>query len=237
MAHHEPILKETGEYIEGKLEPFSLGFNPFSLESFYDYMGEWGISRGLILWIFFVGLMWILSLEISNLALFATEWIVGTAPLWLPIGLYIAALNAWIWYIQSFYLAGRDGILLEVKMPRDIFKSPRAMELALIPMNLSSGETTFLNRGWQGGVRPFWSFEIASFGGQEAKSLYTIPIVRRDLFAYWSIVSKTTCLSFSDNGTAHRFFSAISISVICVLQASTIISDAPLTRSLYPEPW
>ena len=166
-----------------------VGFNPFSLESILSWWGDWGVSRGLLLWIMYVGLFWILSLQIPNLPLFTIEWLVGTAPLWLPIGLYYAAITCWIWYIQAFYLAGRDPILLEVKIPRDIFKSPRAMELALIPMNLSSGETTFINRGWQGGVRPFWSFELASFGGEVHFYIWTWKgfreLVESSIYAYY----------------------------------------------------
>ncbi len=164
-------------------------FNPFSLTSFLDWAGGWGISRGLVLWVFYIGLLFILRLEIPNLPLFALEWMIGLAPIWLPCCLYYASLAAWIWYIQAFYLAGRDGILLEVKMPRDIFKSPRAMELALIPMNLSSGETTVINRGWQGGVRPFWSFEIASFGGETHFYVWTWrgfrPLVESSIYAFY----------------------------------------------------
>ena len=164
-------------------------FNPFSLESFLKWAGDWGISRGLVLWIFYIGLLFILSLQIPNLPLFTLGWVIGLAPIWLPCCLYYAAYAAWVWYIQAFYLAGRDGILLEMKVPRDIFKSPRAMELALIPFNLSSGETTAINRGWQGGVRPFWSFEIASFGGETHFYVWTWrgfkPLVESSIYAYY----------------------------------------------------
>src|SRR3989344_4768985 len=81
-----------------------VGFNPFSLESILSWWGDWGVSRGLLLWIMYVGLFWILSLQIPNLPLFTIEWLVGTAPLWLPFGLYYAAVTCWIWYIQAFYL-------------------------------------------------------------------------------------------------------------------------------------
>ena len=164
-------------------------FNPFNLQSFLTWAGNWGISRGLVLWIFYIGLLFILSLQIPNLPLFTLGWVIGLAPIWLPGCLYYAAYAAWVWYIQAFYLAGRDGILLEMKVPRDIFKSPRAMELALIPFNLSSGETTAINRGWQGGVRPFWSFEIASFGGETHFYVWTWrgfkPLVESSIYAYY----------------------------------------------------
>jgi len=184
----DPVGKHVGDKIK-KTVFRGHGFNPFSLTGLLEWAGDFGISRGLVMWIMYIGLLWILSLQIPNLALFAFEWIIGLAPLYLPFLLYYAALNAWIWYIQSFYLAGRDGILLEVRMPRDLFKSPRAMELALIPFNLSSGETTFFNRGWQGGVRPFWSFEIASFGGQVHFYVWTWrtfrPLVESSIYSYY----------------------------------------------------
>jgi hypothetical protein len=188
----EPIGERLGDTVHGWFKFGSvdfLGFNPFSLESFLLYMGEWGISRGLLLWVFYIGLLFVLRLEIPQLPLFAVEWLIGLAPIWLPITLYYAGYAAWVWYIQSFYLAGRDPILLEMKVPRDVFKSPRAMELAIIPMNLSSGETTFINRGWQGGVRPFWSFEIASFGGEVHFYVWTWrgfrPLVESSIYSYY----------------------------------------------------
>src|SRR5262249_55665803 len=55
---------------------------------------------------------------------------------------------------------------LEVRIPREITKSPRAMELVFGNLWASSGEVTFINRAYQGGTRPWFSFEIASFGGE-----------------------------------------------------------------------
>lgn len=162
MADGGPINR-VGAFIQKKRW---LGFNPFDLHEFIEWVGDTkGISRGMLLWMMYIGLFWVLSLQIPHLALFTVEWAVGTAPIWLPIGLYYAAVKVWIWYVRSFYLAGQEGVLLEVKMPRDLFKSPRAMELALVPLAISSGETTFISRAWNGGVRPIWSLEIASFGG------------------------------------------------------------------------
>lgn len=149
--------KTVGEY--------SVGFNIFNLDSFVTWAGLWGISRGLVCMVLFAGLLGILSLEIPDLPLFTLEWLIGTAPVWLPIGLIIGAWKIWIWYVQSLFLAGRKPVLLEMKIPRDISKSPRAMEVALTNFWLAAGETTFLDRGWKGQVRPYFALEIASFGG------------------------------------------------------------------------
>jgi hypothetical protein len=158
----ETFLEEVGETIGSS----TVGFNIFNLHEFVHWAGEWGVSRGLVCVILFAGLLGVLGLEIPNLALFTLAWLAGTAPIWLPIGLIFGAWRAWVWYIQSLFLAGRKPVLLEMKIPREITKSPRAMEIALTNLWLSSGETTFLDRGLKGQVRPFYALEIASFGGE-----------------------------------------------------------------------
>ncbi len=130
------------------------------------YIADWNISRCLAVSMLSFGLLTILAKQIPNLPLFVFEWLVGTAPVWLPIALIVGAWHVWVWYIQSLYLSQRDTVLLEMKIPREVTKSPRAMEIALTSFNLSSGETTFYHRAWKGQVRPIFSFEIASFGGE-----------------------------------------------------------------------
>lgn len=138
-----------------------------SLHGFVEKAGpEWGISRALILCVIYLGVFsWLFHL-VPNLPLYTFNWLVGTAPLWLPIVLIATAARVWVWYAQSLFLSNRNPVLLEMKIPRDISKSPRAMEIALSLFSISSGETTFIHRGWKGQVRPFFSLEIASFGGE-----------------------------------------------------------------------
>ena len=125
----------------------------------------WGISRCLFLSILFWGMMGILQIEIPTLPVFAFGWLLGTAPVWAPIAGIIVAWRVWIWYSHGVYIFKRDACLLEIKFPRELVRSPRAMENALSKIWTDSGETTFLNRIWQGQVRPYFSLEIASFGG------------------------------------------------------------------------
>lgn len=153
MAHGEGFFHHVKEL---------LGTEMLSMH----WWGEWGISRAFFLSLVFAGEYLILSNLVPSLTLFTVSWMLATAPIWLPIALIVGAWKAWIWYVQSLYLSGRHPILLEMKIPREINRSPRAMELAFIQFNLSSGETTWLHRAWKGQVRPFFSFEIASFGGE-----------------------------------------------------------------------
>jgi len=138
----------------------------FDLDKWVEWVGNWGISRAFFLTALFLGLLFTLSHYVPNLPLFAIEWLAGLAPLWLPIALAIAAWKVWKIYIRSLYLANMKTVVLEMKVPREITRSPRAMELALTNLWTSSGETQFILRHWRGQVRPFYSFEIASFGGE-----------------------------------------------------------------------
>lgn len=124
-----------------------------------------GISRCLQLSIMFWGLMGVLWIEIPSLPLFAAGWLLGTAPIWAPVVALVTAWKAWLWYARGRYLSTREACLLEVTFPRELVRSPRAMDNALSKLWIDSGVTTFLNRVWQGQVTPFFSLEIASFGG------------------------------------------------------------------------
>lgn len=137
----------------------------FDLEEWTEWIGEWGISRCLFLSILYVALLGILNLQIPNFPLFAFSWVIGTAPIWLPIALIVAFYRVWVWYARSLFLSKLKVVLLEMKIPREISKSPRAMETALTSFWMASQETTFLMRVIGGQVRPFYSLEIASFGG------------------------------------------------------------------------
>src|SRR3989344_4838171 len=124
-----------------------------------------GVSRGVFLVSVFLGFLGALWGLIPNLPAFSFAWIIGMMPIWL---LPTAVAGAWkesVLYVQSSFIFNSNPLLLEVNMPRDLVKSPRGMELAFAQLWIYSGETTYFHRKWLGQVRPIFSFEIASFGG------------------------------------------------------------------------
>ena len=125
-----------------------------------------GISRGTVLMIVFAAFLGVLWSLIPNLPTFALAWVVGTMPIWLPIAAVPMGWKSWRWYIQSAYIASKKSVLLEVKMPREVVKSPRAMDVALAQLWMNHGEVSFFNRSWMGTIRPYWSLEIVSFAGE-----------------------------------------------------------------------
>jgi hypothetical protein len=137
-----------------------------TLRSWLNWFGEKGGAEWLLLSCIYVGMLGILSIEIPNLPIFALSWTAGLAPIFLPIALFWAAYFSWANYVRADFLAHKKSVLLEIKIPRDIMKSPRAMEVVFSTFVISSGEVTFYSRVWKGSVRPWFSFELCSFGGE-----------------------------------------------------------------------
>ncbi|KKW28029.1 MAG: hypothetical protein UY70_C0004G0013 [Candidatus Kaiserbacteria bacterium GW2011_GWB1_52_6] len=147
-------------------DPASKRYGKLNLTTWVEYLGKWGLSRALFVTMLFVGMLAALSIEVPDLGTYSSQWLVGTSPIWLPIALLVGAWKVWMWYVRVYFISKQKHILLEMKIPREITRSPRAMELALTNLWTSSGETTLFHRWWRGGVRAYYSFELASFGGQ-----------------------------------------------------------------------
>ena len=92
--------------------------------------------------------------------------IANTAVYWLPLVLAYALLRAWTAYVRLDYFYNQDYLLLEIKLPRELTKSPQAMEIFFASLYYTGGESTFIDRGWDGKTRPWWSLELVSLEGQ-----------------------------------------------------------------------
>lgn len=87
------------------------------------------------------------------------------APLWLPLLLIGGVWKLWYVFQRSDFIAKQTYMLLEIKPPRNLVKTPLAMEAFLASIHLTGSESTWWQR-FTGGIRPYWSLEIASFEGQ-----------------------------------------------------------------------
>ena len=103
------------------------------------------------------------------------------APLWLPILLVGGAWRSWVLLRRSEFIASQKYMLLEIKPPRSVVKTPLAMEAVLSGMHLSPGESTWYARYIQGKVRPWWSLEIASLEGRVHFFIWTRAGFRRTI--------------------------------------------------------
>ncbi len=75
------------------------------------------------------------------------------------------AWNLWLSYVQTLFLRSVKWSLLEIKPPKEVFKSPLAMELVLNSLYQTGGHGNWMQKYWQGAVRNWFSLEIVSIEG------------------------------------------------------------------------
>jgi hypothetical protein len=87
-----------------------------------------------------------------------------TMPLWLFVVTPKTVRFYWLHYVQHQFTSGpmAKGVLLEIKLPREISKSPRAMELVFESLYFRPQMATKFLTHWRGHVRLWYSLEIVS---------------------------------------------------------------------------
>lgn len=117
------------------------------------------------------------------------KFLIDTSPFWLPFILGVAFWKQWVRYTHAAFLARTKWILLEIKLPQEVLKSPLAMENVLMFLHQTGSETTFIDRNWKGQVRAIWSLEIVSIEGQVKFFIYMMkryqPLVESSLYSQY----------------------------------------------------
>lgn len=84
-----------------------------------------------------------------------------------PIFLIMIGWSVWIKHRNAEWLSTLKWTMLEIKVPRDIYKTPFAMEMALgNALSQTGGVGTRYKRWWQGKVLLWFSLEIVSTEGE-----------------------------------------------------------------------
>ncbi|MFA6551946.1 MAG: hypothetical protein WCT19_00400 [Candidatus Paceibacterota bacterium] len=87
------------------------------------------------------------------------------APIWLPFILFLIFFDIWLIYVRSEAIQKTGSILLEIKLPKEITKSPAAMEVFLTSL-YQSGAANYYEVLVEGATRPWFSLELVSIEGQ-----------------------------------------------------------------------
>lgn len=116
-----------------------------------------------------------ISPEIWDSLMMAFKYVYTISAVWLPAVFLTLLFNAWLRYKRTKFWQKEGSVLLEIKLPREINKSPLAMEIVLGAFHQVGGETTWINRTWEGKTRSYFSLEIASIGGQVRFFIWTKP--------------------------------------------------------------
>jgi len=95
----------------------------------------------------------------------ALQYIVYLSPLLLAIILGNIFWPLWVRYIRAKFSYSLKYTLLELRLPKDVFKSPLAMEVVLQAIHNTANGSAYAQY-WKGEYRPFYSLEIASVEGQ-----------------------------------------------------------------------
>ncbi len=89
---------------------------------------------------------------------------VKLAPYWSPVVLFYFIARLWRYYTRAKFIKKMQWVLLDVRIPREITKSPRAMEVVNgVFYQTYAGNK--INEIFQGFVRSWFSLEIVSLGG------------------------------------------------------------------------
>lgn len=105
----------------------------------------------------------------------ALKYIWLFAPAWLPAVFGVILFETWLRYKHAKFWQKEGSILLEIKLPREVAKSPAAMEVVMGVFNQGGGEGTWFDRIWKGQTRNWFSLEIASLEGKIHFYVWTAP--------------------------------------------------------------
>lgn len=87
-----------------------------------------------------------------------------SAPVWVPLLLAALWIDIYMTYKQRQWIQAQGSVLLEIRLPREMLKSPVAMELFLNHLN-QTGVGSYIDVYLKGRVRNWFSLELVSIDG------------------------------------------------------------------------
>ncbi|MBU6426790.1 hypothetical protein KGQ27_00945 [Patescibacteria group bacterium] len=90
--------------------------------------------------------------------------LITVAPIFLAVILFRIMWDLWVQYIRAKNYMAAERIVLELRLPKDTYKSPLAMETFLNALHNTSDGSKYA-QFWQGNVRPYFSLELVSIEG------------------------------------------------------------------------
>ncbi len=99
-------------------------------------------------------------------------YFVMLAPIFAAIFLGVVFWEVWVRYVQLAQFLGLKYTILELRLPKDTFKSPLAMETVLHAIHNTSDGSHYA-QFWKGETRPWYSLEIISIEGNVKFLIWT----------------------------------------------------------------
>ncbi|OGG62124.1 hypothetical protein A3C87_01785 [Candidatus Kaiserbacteria bacterium RIFCSPHIGHO2_02_FULL_49_34] len=82
-----------------------------------------------------------------------------------PFALLPLFYEKWMQFIHTQFAVAQGQSILEVLVPREVFKSPEAMEQVIMQLYQKAGPDNWVQGVWDGKSSPSFSFELVSTGG------------------------------------------------------------------------
>lgn len=98
--------------------------------------------------------------QVSHLLTIFFSWF----PYWAPFILGYIFWGQWMHYVQGRFLAKLKWVMLEIKLPKETYKSPLAMEIVLNALYQTSAGNWF-DKTWRGKLKDYFSLEMVSIEG------------------------------------------------------------------------
>jgi hypothetical protein len=86
--------------------------------------------------------------------------------IWLPVILFLVVKDLWLKNVRQKFIQKIDWVLLEIRPPREIRKTPRAMEQFFAALHGFQRTPNFKERNFLGHVQEWFSLEIIGQGGE-----------------------------------------------------------------------
>ena len=95
----------------------------------------------------------------------AIQFAITLSPIMLAVVLCWIMSDVWMRYIRADFYNSLKYSVLELRLPKDTFKSPLAMESVLTALHNTADGSPYA-RYWKGEYRPYYSLELISIEGQ-----------------------------------------------------------------------
>ena len=102
----------------------------------------------------------------------ALQFIITISPLLLTLLLAIILWPLWVRYVRAKFFLSLKYTVLEIRLPKDTFKSPLAMEVFLQSLHNTSDGSTYAQY-WKGETRPWYALEMVSIEGRVKFYIWT----------------------------------------------------------------
>jgi cytochrome c oxidase subunit IV len=109
--------------------------------------------------------IWQMLSQVWDIVSFVLNILYHTAFIWLPIVLGMFFIKTWLNYVRTDFMHNQGYFFLEIRLPREIKKTPLAMEVFLHGL-WQKPPSTYIDTYWTGKVQPWFSLELVSLGGQ-----------------------------------------------------------------------